>query len=270
LHQTERKWSFSSRHSVQSWRERYKNNQQRFDAQILKYQKKHGISADVTPLREKRTEKRPRETDSGDEGFDSRVAKKMRQENAPHTRPPLVEPRNMGKARADPLSLEEDGEAPVIGADDYDGALFDLGGNDQEAEYRASASASSFPSSRSVNQGAVKLFMSPSRYALSSLVHIANNLSFHSDPRAQLMLELPQHLINFPPIMTPQLFNRLPRQLSLELRDPYVDPQTLLCSHRKSQLRLTRVLLILRVARSNVSYHLRVTPCCNLEPFPSI
>jgi hypothetical protein len=179
----------------------------------------------------------------------------MRQENAPHTRPPLVEPRDTGKARADPLFLEEDGDAPVIGADDYAGALSDSRENDQEAEYRASASARSFRSSRSVNQGAVKLFRSPSRYALSSLVYIANNLLFYSDPRAQVMLEPPQHLTDFPPIMTLQLLNHLPRQLSPELRDPYVDPQTLLCSRRKSQHRPTRVLLTLRVARSNVSYH---------------
>ncbi|KAH9977374.1 hypothetical protein BGW80DRAFT_848733 [Lactifluus volemus] len=243
---TERKWSFSSRHSVQSWRERYKNNQQRFDAEILKYQKKHGISADApvippsraaTPLRENQTNKRPRETDSGDEGFDSRVAKKMRQENAPHTRPPLVEPRDTGKARADPLFLEEDGDAPVIGADDYAGALSDSRENDQEAEYRASASARSFRSSRSVNQGAVKLFRSPSRSPSPS--HVGATAA----------------LDRLPPNHDATITHHLPRQLSPELRDPYVDPQTLLCSRRKSQHRPTRVLLTLRVARSNVSYH---------------
>ncbi|OCB86573.1 hypothetical protein A7U60_g6469 [Sanghuangporus baumii] len=39
----ERKWPWSKRHSWQSWRERYKDHQDRFDANIKKYQKRKGI-----------------------------------------------------------------------------------------------------------------------------------------------------------------------------------------------------------------------------------
>ncbi|KAH9999128.1 hypothetical protein BJV77DRAFT_660782 [Russula vinacea] len=108
----ERKWSFSSHHSVQSWRERYKNNQPRFDAQILEYQKKHDISANTfdssshstvqsgvrktipvssrshtnipgdstAPVSENGAKKRQREVDPESTNLDSGVVKKMRRE----------------------------------------------------------------------------------------------------------------------------------------------------------------------------------------------
>lgn len=40
------KWRWSTRHPWQSWRERYKNNQEWFDWKILAYQRKHGIKAE--------------------------------------------------------------------------------------------------------------------------------------------------------------------------------------------------------------------------------
>ncbi|KAI0293461.1 hypothetical protein BC826DRAFT_384932 [Russula brevipes] len=106
----EKKWNFSSHHSAQSWRERYKNNQQWFDAQILKYQKKHEISPEAsedlsshaagagkslsadsrprtdikrgstTPVIESGAKKRLREVDPEDKDLHSDVKKKMRRD----------------------------------------------------------------------------------------------------------------------------------------------------------------------------------------------
>jgi hypothetical protein len=115
LLQVERKWTFSSRHSVQSWRERYKNNQLWFDAKILKYQEKHGISANAfdnsfsqstvqsgvtkalpvgwrsrtnipsgstAPVGDNVSKKRRREVEAEDTNLHPGVVKKMRQETA--------------------------------------------------------------------------------------------------------------------------------------------------------------------------------------------
>lgn len=168
----ERKWSFSSRHSVQSWRERYKNNQPWFDAKILKYQEKHGISANAfdnsspqsivqsgvtktlpvsrrsrtnipsgstMPFDENGTKKRRREVGAEDTNLYPDVVKKMRQEASPaqgsdspsHTRSPSADRRNGGKVGAE-SSCHEEEAAPVIGPDDYTGALPSSGESDQE------------------------------------------------------------------------------------------------------------------------------------------
>ncbi|KAF8497250.1 hypothetical protein F5888DRAFT_1831648 [Russula emetica] len=172
----ERKWSFSSRHSVQSWRERYKNNQPWFDAKILKYQEKHGISASAVdnsfsqstvqggvtkslpvswksrtntpsgstaPVGENGAKKRRREVEAEDTNLYPGVVKKMRQEmvsaqgsqpcdSPPHTRFPSAELRNGEKFCAESSCHEEEEAAPVIGPDDYTGALFGSGESDQE------------------------------------------------------------------------------------------------------------------------------------------
>jgi hypothetical protein len=111
LLQEDQKWSFSSRHSVQSWRERYKNNQPWFDTQILKYQKKHGISVNAfdnspskslvqsgvtktlpvgnipsgstVPIDENGAKKRRREVEEEDTNLQPGVVKKKRQKTAP-------------------------------------------------------------------------------------------------------------------------------------------------------------------------------------------
>ncbi|KAH9176680.1 hypothetical protein EDB89DRAFT_89128 [Lactarius sanguifluus] len=108
----EGKWSFASRHTVHSWRERYKMNQRWFDAKILQYQKKHGISADAlspvagqssaskkaafgsqtSPSRKSSPlaggsgpKKRAREINATDSNLDSSPTKKMRKASpSPH------------------------------------------------------------------------------------------------------------------------------------------------------------------------------------------
>lgn len=181
-HQVEGRWSFSSRHPVQSWRERYKTNQPRFDAKILRYQKKHGISAGPSSPRAtgqssagrthavtgfsnnspplaggNGSKKRAREVDATD--LSPSPTKKMRRANVtvemnrpgdPSSRsvPP---PQNKGKLRAEllyPQCHEEDGDPPVIGADDYAGAL-DSESDRGEGSQSDDESPSPFPPSRS-------------------------------------------------------------------------------------------------------------------------
>ncbi|KAH8114233.1 hypothetical protein DFH11DRAFT_256690 [Phellopilus nigrolimitatus] len=43
------KWPWSQRHSWQSWRAHYRSNEHKFDYEIKKYQKKHGITVDDDP-----------------------------------------------------------------------------------------------------------------------------------------------------------------------------------------------------------------------------
>ncbi|KAH8985997.1 hypothetical protein EDB86DRAFT_2311924 [Lactarius hatsudake] len=159
----EGKWSFASRHTVHSWRERYKTHQQWFDAKILQYQKKHGISADtLSPVAGKSSaskepafgshtspsrnspplaggsgsKKRVREINVTDSNLDSSPTKKMRQASpSPHPVLPLVMPQSKGKHRAE-LSpsppYEEDRDLTMVGPDDYIGAL--SGESDQGGE----------------------------------------------------------------------------------------------------------------------------------------
>lgn len=159
----EGKWSFSTRHPVQSWRERYKTNQPWFDAKILRYQKKHGIPPDAPVVSSQATgqnsasktsahagpsrssplpagsgsKKRAREVNADDLGPDPWHAKKMRRENvtvqesrtcdvAPRSVSPRVERQNKGKRRAEfssPPRHEEDEDLSVTGPNDYNGAL---------------------------------------------------------------------------------------------------------------------------------------------------
>ncbi|KAI0003418.1 hypothetical protein BJV74DRAFT_813765 [Russula compacta] len=170
----ERKWSFSSRHSAQSWRERYKNNQLRFDAQILKYQKKHGITANssdnssshatvqrsnertllsssrphsdimsspMAPFSGSGAKKRPREVDSKERRLDSGVLKKMRRENVsvqrdrPNDSPSPTSASSVELQNGGKADAgREDEAAPTIGPDDYKGALSGSGESDREVE----------------------------------------------------------------------------------------------------------------------------------------
>lgn len=204
-HQVEGRWSFSSRHPVQSWRERYKTNQPRFDAKILRYQKKHGISAGPSSPRAtgqssagrthavtgfsnnspplaggNGSKKRAREVDATD--LSPSPTKKMRRANVtvqgsrardppPRSVSPNVEPQNKGKLRADLSSsprYEEDGDLPVIGADDYTGAL--PGESDQGEENQSNGDESSSPSppSSPVKNTRSKLSTNKKKYVLRS------------------------------------------------------------------------------------------------------
>ncbi|KAH9057298.1 hypothetical protein EDB87DRAFT_1686417 [Lactarius vividus] len=159
----EGKWSFASRHPVHSWRERYKMNQRWFDAKILQYQKRHGISADApspvagqSSASKKPTfgphtshsrnspplaggsgfKKRAREINATDSNLDSSHTKKMRRASpSPHPVLLLVKPQSKGKLRAE-LSpsppYEEDRDLTMVGPDDYIGAL--SGESDQGGE----------------------------------------------------------------------------------------------------------------------------------------
>lgn len=212
--QAERKWSFSSRHSVQSWRERYKNNQPWFDAKILKYQEKHGISANTfdnsspqstvknsvtktlpvrsrpnvpsgstVPFGENGTKKRRREVEAEDANLHPGVVKKMRQETVSaqgsdspsHARSPSAELRNGEKVGAESSCHEEEEATPVIGPDDYMGALPGSGESDQEVgsqskDRGASTSARVPRPSTLANNAEVKPSLALTRYALLCLV----------------------------------------------------------------------------------------------------
>ncbi|KAI9442450.1 hypothetical protein H4582DRAFT_1928442 [Lactarius indigo] len=170
----EGKWSFASRHSVQSWRERYKTHQQWFDAKILRYQKKHGISADAPspvagqssaskkpafdsqtspsrnsppPAGGSGSKKRARETNATNSDLDSSPTKKMRRASpSPHSVLPLVKPQSKGKLRVVLSSsprYEEDRDLTMVGPDDYVGAL--SGESDQGGEESQSDEGSSQP-----------------------------------------------------------------------------------------------------------------------------
>jgi hypothetical protein len=212
LLQAERKWSFSSRHSVQSWRERYKNNQPWFDAKILKYQEKHDISAEAfdnsspqsavqngvtktlpvssrsrtnipsgptAPFGENGAKKRRREMEEEDTDLHPGVVKKMRQETVSaqgsvspsHTRFPSAGLQNEEKFSAEFSWLEEEEAAPVIGSDDYTGALPDSGESDQEvgSQSKDRGVGTSITVSRPstpANNAEVKPSLTSRRYAL--------------------------------------------------------------------------------------------------------
>lgn len=214
--QAERKWSFSSRHSVQSWRERYKNNQPWFDAKILKYQEKHGISANAfdnpssqstvqsgvtktlpvssrsrtnipsgptAPFGENGAKKRRREVEEEDTNLHPGVVKKMRQETVsaqgsvspPHTRSPSAGLRSGEKVGAESSWLEEEEAAPVIGSDDYTGALPGSGESDQEVGSQSkdrgvSTSARVSRPSTPANNAEGKPSLTSRRYALLCVV----------------------------------------------------------------------------------------------------
>ncbi|KAH9045073.1 hypothetical protein EDB84DRAFT_1469042 [Lactarius hengduanensis] len=175
----EGKWSFASRHPVNSWRERYKMNQPWFDAKILQYQKKHGISADgLSPVAGQSSaskkpafgsqtnpssplaggsgsKKRAREINATDSNLDSSPTKKMRRASpSPHPVLPLVKPQSKGKLRA-ALSpsppYEEDRDLTMVGPDDYIGALSgesDQGGEESQSDGgQGNESSSPFPPS---------------------------------------------------------------------------------------------------------------------------
>jgi len=212
LLQAERKWSFSSRHSVQSWRERYKNNQPWFDAKILQYQEKHGLSANAfdnsspqstvqsgvtkappvcsrsrtnipsgsaAPFGENGTKKRRREVEADDTSLHPGVVKKMRQETVSaqgsvspsHTRSPSAGLRNGEKVGAESSCHEEEEAEPVIGPDDYTGALPSSGESDQEVggqskNRRVSTSTRVSRPSTPTNNAEVKPSLVSRRYAL--------------------------------------------------------------------------------------------------------
>ena len=43
-----KRWPWAARHSWQSWRERYKKNEEQFDRRILAYQEKHNLEIPET------------------------------------------------------------------------------------------------------------------------------------------------------------------------------------------------------------------------------
>ena len=139
---------------------------------------------DSSTVGENGAKKRFREVDSEDANPESGVAKKMRREKVsiqgsqpcdspPLTRSPSAEPRNGGKVRAEspPLVCSEEGKAaPIIGSDDYTGALSGSGDSDQEVEGRSegmevSPSARLSCTSSPANNAEVKSSLAPRKYA---------------------------------------------------------------------------------------------------------
>jgi hypothetical protein len=128
--------------------------------------------------------KRSREVDSEDTNLESGVAKKMRREKVsiqgsqpcdspPLTRSPSAELQNGGKvcAESSPLVCSEEGKtAPIIGSDDYTGALSGSGDSDQEVEGQSerrevSPSARLSCTSSPANNAEVKSSLAPRKYA---------------------------------------------------------------------------------------------------------
>jgi hypothetical protein len=149
--------------------------------------------------------------DSEDTNLDSGVAKKMRREKVSvegsqpchsplHIRSPsAAELRNEGKARVEPPplmcpgELEKDEAAPVIGPDDYTGALSGSGDSDQEAESQSegrevSASARLSRPFSPANIAEVKPSLAPRKYAFLCVVHVTDSLVVQSDLEAHVLL----------------------------------------------------------------------------------
>lgn len=108
----------------------------------------------------------------------------------PHSVPPVVEPRNKGKLRAE-LSpsphYEEDRDLPAVGADDYTGAL--SGESDQGEENQSDGgneSSNPFPPSSPLKKTRSKPSLNKKKYVPISGVDIVDGSVFFSVLRAPL------------------------------------------------------------------------------------
>jgi hypothetical protein len=137
------------------------------------------------PVNKSGAKKRPREVVPEDDPLDAGVAKKTRREKvsvqgsqpcdpSPHTRIPLEEHRNVEEDSAElpplPCSVE-DAVLPVIGSDDYTGALSGSGESDQEIQSLSEGKRVSTPArlacpSSPANKVEVQPSVAPRRYAL--------------------------------------------------------------------------------------------------------
>ena len=170
----------------------------------------------TAPVSEDGAKKRSREVDSEDVNLDSGVAKRMRPEKVfvqgtqpcdspPLTRCPSAELQNGGKVRAEyspPICSGEDKATPVVGSDDYTGALFGSGDSDQGVEGQfegrgISPSAGLSCPSSPANNADVKSSLSPRKYALLCVIHVASSLAIQLDLLAHVLLEPPQHERNY-------------------------------------------------------------------------
>lgn len=185
--------------------------------------------------------RRFREVDSEDLNPESGVSKKTRPEKVfvqrtqprdspPPTRSPSAELQNGGKVRAEcspPICSGEDKAAPVVGSDDYTGALSGSGDSDQGVESqfegrRVSPSAGLPCLSSPANNADVKSSLPPRKYALLCVVHVTGSSAIQLDLRAHVSLEPPQHeRIHLPftnsTISLPELMFLKFRGLSLNL-----------------------------------------------------
>ena len=144
--------------------------------------------------------KRLREAALEDANLDSGVSKKMRREKVsvqgtqpcgspPLTRSPSAELQNEGKVRAElspPMSSGEDNAAPVVGSDDYTGALSGSGDSDQGVESQSEGRGVSpfaglrCPSS-SANNAEVKSSLALRKYAPLCVVHMTGSSVTQAD-----------------------------------------------------------------------------------------
>lgn len=144
--------------------------------------------------------KRLREAALEDANLDSGVSKKMRREKVsvqgtqpcgspPLTRSPSAELQNEGKVRAElspPMSSGEDNAAPVVGSDDYTGALSGSGDSDQGVESQSegrgvSPSAGLRCPSSPANNAEVKSSLAPRKYAPLCVVHMTGSSVTQAD-----------------------------------------------------------------------------------------
>lgn len=235
------------------------------------------IPGDSTaPVSENGAKKRQREVDPESTNLDSGVVKKMRREKVSiegsqpcdsplHIRSPSAELRNEGKAQVEPPPLmgpeepEEDEAAPVIGPDDYTGALSGSGDSDQEAESQSEGREVSAPARLShpfspANIAEVKPSLAPRKYALLCVVHVTDSLVVKSDLQAHVLLEL--YMGNCPHLANSTIL-RL-ELLLLKSQSSCSNLQVHIYNPRKSQPRRTRVISTPRLVLSNAGYRLRI------------
>ena len=140
-------------------------------------------SGSAAPAGQNGAKKRRREVEAEDTKISPDVVKKMRQETVSaqrsqscdspsRTRSPLAELRNGEKVGPESLCHEDEEAAPVIGPDDYTGALSGSGESDQEVgsqpkDRGVSASARASRPSTPTNNAEMKLSLASRRYAFS-------------------------------------------------------------------------------------------------------
>jgi hypothetical protein len=243
----------------------------------------HIPSGSTVPVGENGTKKRRREVDAKDKNLDPGVAKKMRRETVsdrrsqacdspPHTTSPSAELRNGKKSHAESLTVMSPGEdktAPVIGSDDYTGALpgpgesdQEVGGQSEDRGVSASAASVSRPSTP-VDKAEGRPSLAPRKYAFHCVVYVSGSSVIQSDPRAHILLEPPQHIRSHRLLIGST--TSPPELLWPKLQGSCATLLVDLNRSRKSQPRLTRVLSTPRVVLSNINHRLRMVFCRNLE-----
>ncbi len=239
-------------------------------------------SGSTVPVGENGTKKRRREVDAKDKNLDPGVVKKMRRETVsdqrsqpcdspPHTRSPSAELRNGKKSNAESLTVMSPGEdktAPVIGPDDYAGALPGSGDSDQEVggqseDRGVSASAASVSRPSAPVDKAEGRSLASRKYARHCVVYVNGSSVIQSDPRAHILLEPPQHMRNHRHLIGST--TSPPELLSPKLQGSCATLLVDLNKSRKSQPRLTRVSSTPRVVLSNINHRLRMVFCRNPE-----